>query len=706
MRVFDQADLSIGKIRSSSSGADSSALRMAVTSFIQHADLHPTDLPSSVILVIRQLSDPLPGSVPDQIQGRLRHAQWEAAVRDQISVCYHAAQRPVKGIVNADADAVLFADYGELIACLSLDIVSKAVDGRWWWRQVMQQFMRQNVDTKKLAEIWKQSIPTLPATISYLLQWGNAGAVISSLDKGDADILTESLAQVHSLDLLQHELANKHGPRQSGFADPLSDQETWQQSSADQFDHASEKAGFRSLTSLWKEQLSATPVPVNLPTEQLRLLFLGAVLHRSPWRAKHRQWQRELVSAEADTGDQTARGGSARQSMPRNQGLSDAKASLATQSEVTTRRATRLRSVQNRSVTPSDSPAPVRADRPGEFDDGDSMQPDKHSARTSQPTSHSEQMVENTQPQQDIENSISASTDDNVERETGSVDRVDAPPAQASAVQQSIGESSQAEVTTDLGGALYLLNLCAWLDIPDCFVNAWPDAAPPSAWAVMEALTLALLGDAGREYEDDALWPLLAELDGREPGMPLGCGMVFPERFSLPLEWLNILKKSGDAMHSSSCYSISENRLLLWCEEFLLGSEPLQAEVEAGVQAQGLLDRYPLIKTAKLQHALLPDFLDPKPTEPMTASTIAGFIEWFHDVFPFLRLVLMRQCGFDDPDDLGGLLRCRGRVQLTRTHLDFHAPMEFISMPVREAGLDQDPGWCPLVGRVVQFHFH
>ncbi|MDA8018117.1 MAG: hypothetical protein MPN21_11785 [Thermoanaerobaculia bacterium] len=51
------------------------------------------------------------------------------------------------------------------------------------------------------------------------------------------------------------------------------------------------------------------------------------------------------------------------------------------------------------------------------------------------------------------------------------------------------------------------------------------------------------------------------------------------------------------------------------------------------------------------------------------------------------------------------LLAVPGRLYVTGTHVDLVVPLDHISVPVRQAGLDRDPGWVPELGRVVLFHF-
>lgn len=46
-----------------------------------------------------------------------------------------------------------------------------------------------------------------------------------------------------------------------------------------------------------------------------------------------------------------------------------------------------------------------------------------------------------------------------------------------------------------------------------------------------------------------------------------------------------------------------------------------------------------------------------------------------------------------------------GTIVVSRTHVDVILGLEQIDLAARSAGLDQDPGWVPDLGRVVLFHF-
>ena len=42
---------------------------------------------------------------------------------------------------------------------------------------------------------------------------------------------------------------------------------------------------------------------------------------------------------------------------------------------------------------------------------------------------------------------------------------------------------------------------------------------------------------------------------------------------------------------------------------------------------------------------------------------------------------------------------------MTSTHVDLVMRMRDIALPIRLGGLDLNPGWSPLFGRVIQFHY-
>ncbi len=75
--------------------------------------------------------------------------------------------------------------------------------------------------------------------------------------------------------------------------------------------------------------------------------------------------------------------------------------------------------------------------------------------------------------------------------------------------------------------------------------------------------------------------------------------------------------------------------------------------------------------------------------------------KWLSGEWPRLEAWLLER--LESLDALS--LQQRATCYLTQTHLDVVYAIDEISLPLRLAGLDRDPGWVPQLGRVIQFHF-
>jgi hypothetical protein len=109
---------------------------------------------------------------------------------------------------------------------------------------------------------------------------------------------------------------------------------------------------------------------------------------------------------------------------------------------------------------------------------------------------------------------------------------------------------------------------------------------------------------------------------------------------------------------------------------------------------------------------LLHTTFDRAPLDSLSGPLVTGcnpsLARWLALVLPFLRRRLQwaLQPEATEAFDLAQmLLLSAGRLYVTATHVDLVMRLEDISLPVRIAGLDRNPGWLPDFGRVVLFHF-
>jgi hypothetical protein len=262
-------------------------------------------------------------------------------------------------------------------------------------------------------------------------------------------------------------------------------------------------------------------------------------------------------------------------------------------------------------------------------------------------------------------------------------------------------------VATDLGGVLFLINLMAHLELPECFEPDWHLATSVGPWGVLDALGRGLLNRAPARWIDDRLWAALAELDGRAPGNLLGVGLRGDASFRLPAGWLALLG-DGDAADSAFFWADDGTWMRLWSTRgYLLLECPVDAAPEAAAHAalRDLLGASAIYELAPARYA-------EAPLEQLSGQLVADvgpqLRRWLALALPAIRLRLMRALNraSDMPPDIEReLLQRSGRLHMTSTHIDLVMPLDAIARPARLAGLDRDPGWMPDFGRVIKFYF-
>jgi len=202
-------------------------------------------------------------------------------------------------------------------------------------------------------------------------------------------------------------------------------------------------------------------------------------------------------------------------------------------------------------------------------------------------------------------------------------------------------------VDTRLAGVFYLVNLMEYLDLPACFEEQCQLESRVGAWGTLELLARALLDNRYPEIESDPLWEALAHLDNREKGTLPGGDFYYTGDYTLPGIWREKLQ-------------ITRNK-------------------------------------AAVRH-------------PFNLSGLNPYLEkWVSFVLPYIRDYLRRLVKppeGEETDIIEILLFGNARLYVTAAHVDIVMGLGDISLPVRLAGLDRDPGWKPRFARVFLFHFN
>ena len=142
--LWNQPQTTIGHLRARYSGTresiDRTVLRLRVERLLDNVDLRPPGLSSGAMLIVRRLDSLASVSVSSLAQPVL--AGWQASLRGQLAALYAAAARPALGAVPPDAPSVLFADPGEMLTCLTHDLLNGQADERWYWQQALRNLSR------------------------------------------------------------------------------------------------------------------------------------------------------------------------------------------------------------------------------------------------------------------------------------------------------------------------------------------------------------------------------------------------------------------------------------------------------------------------------------------------------------------------------------------------------------------------------------
>ena len=134
---WNQQQTTIGhlKLRCTGSQEDINriVLRLRVERLLSNADLHPPGLGTGAILIVRKLDSPAPVELSMPLQSV--QADWHELLRSQVAALYAAAARPALDAVPLDASSVLFADPGEMLTCLTRDLLNGQEGEHWYWQR-------------------------------------------------------------------------------------------------------------------------------------------------------------------------------------------------------------------------------------------------------------------------------------------------------------------------------------------------------------------------------------------------------------------------------------------------------------------------------------------------------------------------------------------------------------------------------------------
>jgi hypothetical protein len=451
-------------------GLDALAARLRAGRAIEQA-AGDVALPAGAILCIRQLRDPRPGRVSlSTLQAP--PTEWSQAVAGALADLARRAARPATGPVAADAEAVMFDDRAQLLACLAADWCRGSIAAYWWWRAL--------IGTASEAEAVLRAFRHHPAHIAAAIEEaariGCATAFVRRLPPRDTALLLEAIVAVHGL---SRELtASEPAPRR--IPDPPPHHPRTIDSSA------AAVPPLRDAAAVWRQSApEAAAAAAPLRVDQQLLLGVALTVRRNPARARDpmfaaevAEW-RQAVNGVAAVAARELRAGRAAAGPPPGAAAEAAAAQPAALDEITT--------------------------DPIEAEVADAL------ASAPVPIATDERV-----PARDTQLPSAASTE---AHPTPALPRDDAPSAERDDELQHdravpVSPTAAACVDTNLGGLFYLLNVALALELYGDFTAPRGPRLDLSIWRF-----IALVGDRllGGRHRRDPLWSLLRDLAGPDP---------------------------------------------------------------------------------------------------------------------------------------------------------------------------------------------
>ena len=617
------------------------AMGRLVSRLIQAATLDPPGIPPSAVLLVRRLGDPLPRTLRGDSARATVPPKWELALREALERECRRAARPAEGPVPASANAVLFIDRSELLACLARDLVGSA-GSEWWWQTLFNAVGRGSLP--QLVSEWLHEPHHIPGALAALIQLRTAEPVLRALSTGQVTSLF--VAMVRRAGLAFPPAATATSPPL--VAVPPAEPDLAQ---SDRSSTSSTVFQARAASNPpWLRVLGEDLVPPSLPRAHQQLLGVALVLQRAPLAARSRAFRAELL--EWQRADPALVSPGASQT---------------------------LRQEGTFSSPPRVSPSPVGLSEPITHRPPSAEQPDQIVPKTVAPLSiplSSQQLEPGHTP---IEADVLP--DRPPSESLANEVRVDQRPTLAAITPD--GEW----IRTELGGVFFLVTVVERLQLLDLLETHFQVESNLESWDWIALLARGLLGKTSR-YRDDAIWGALDLLAGH-PGEPRAYQFTGSAFYQLPKAWYAM----PDRLPRFRCM-VGRKREQLWHPALFLLEDRI---IHPGKIAPA--ERRLPKSRRKLARARCDPGLEPA----AVPGDLHRFLEFLLPYLRWrLTRALSLETG---DDLVAELLVRDADLSLTRTHVDLRMPLESVRLSVRLSGLDQDPGWAPAFGRVIAFHF-
>jgi hypothetical protein len=634
---------SILQVRIRLSGGDEASARLHADRILRVTPLTPSGLSPSAVLCVRRIDDPSPRTLRLDAWTIRPPPEWERAATGELDSALRSAARPAQGMVPVTANAVYFADQGEVLACLARDWLAGTAVTRWWWRGL-------GLATSPPGAVgtaFERSPRYVPRALVLLAEWSWAVPLVQALEPAEAARMALAVGTEFGLPAVVR--AARRLQARPALSAVLA------------VDHRVSRSHAHAP---WREVVPEADALGDQPAREL-LLGTGLAIERMPVTVRSAAfgkavgvWVASVVTANSPTRvaqpfaqpNVAAVGHPSPEATPPADGTTDKhRPRIVRDGATTQKRAPRLRRSGERAMDRHAVPpgADVRA-----------LEPVK-------PTPpHHDRGV---QPGQ---RSIPADTAD-VARGSPAIDL------------------SAKPIETRLGGVFYLLNLALYLGLYGDFTQPEEPGIELDPWDLVNLLAARLGG--GDESEPDDLWPLLAALAIREQGQRPGRDFHPPREWRIPPEWLDPFRE--DTWLEPWRWSSAGGRILV---EHPAGFPVLD------IPSQGRPSRRRVAAALRRYGRIVPLRRTALPGPQRDRRPLARWLTRLGN-YARARLAVALSCAPDAVSDV--LFRHDARVVVTPTTVDVAMSLADLPISIRFAGLDRDPGWIPAARRAVRFHF-
>jgi hypothetical protein len=505
--------------------------RQRLSRLLDEADITLDGFPRSAIVCLRRVRTTVDDVLLNSSYVRGSREGWRRQIRTSVEQVARRAYRPARDVVPTMADAVWFADQAELLACLAYDWCTGTASLHWWWKGLF----RGGDYVKAILDSWREFPQYIPGTLLHLANNGKVVPFVRMVSASDTQTVLDRMMSVFALPELRAAIGTEvwsnydsgveHVVVQEAMSTRIPQPAPWQRWIAE---------------GQWSD----------LRVKQQCLIGVGLMLHRAPSVVRTSQfaqalaeWTRRPVKQLPSIAEQVQeRPREARQAErqtlnPRfKPPIIPAQADDHALCPANVPEATESSSVD---APPIDSDVQPLAGQRTSIPSLSCVAADPREIGGERKTIDADSIVEGVSP---VERATPTQRlIPQAHAEQHSLSRRQTAPLQArsagSETESTAFLLAEASIDTAFGGVFYLMNLALYLKLYGDFSTPLQPGIALSPWDFLALVSEQLVG---KRIHADPVWPLLAELTGRQEDDLPGQG------FELSAEWRsNMMKQWG-----------------------------------------------------------------------------------------------------------------------------------------------------------------